>query len=353
MGIFTGKESTNAPHEQTNESSSDDTAYEWDLDDAQDEVIRASNIENKRLLENALQAEPSAHKPAPTGRLHHPVILPQRRPQRRHRGFIRAYAPDLLACGIDQPTFMAFLDEFDKSMMWSPLADIINLSTVATFAIPGGYGAAVSLPIQIVTGVYKELNGRKGQNAFLQKMNAELFRPRGLFAMVVAHSSTSAERITPEDIAASAGARAHGSTSLGDKFRNADGKYGPLDFPESAELVFPGLEGAADGNGNGNGQESAPAKNGFARAMERYGAHRDRKRTAKWIRKHPDTPLEALMDPAAAERAREKGMKKPKKRRLARNILYLMITNLPSEEEMLNAMKVEKDVTKQGSEEIK
>jgi len=36
------------------------------------------------------------------------------------------------------------------------------------------------------------------------------------------------------------------------------------------------------------------------------------------MRKNPGSPLEAMMDPAAAERAREKGYKKPKKRRLAR-----------------------------------
>lgn len=36
------------------------------------------------------------------------------------------------------------------------------------------------------------------------------------------------------------------------------------------------------------------------------------------MRKNPGSPLEALMDPEAAQRAREKGLKKPKKRRLAR-----------------------------------
>ncbi|KAI1733381.1 hypothetical protein F4680DRAFT_441904 [Xylaria scruposa] len=336
MGIFTKRDDRLA--EQATAPSSDESNYEWDLDDAQDEIMGASNKDNKRVLDNALQPVSAAHT-TPKGRLQHPVILPQRRPQRRHRGFIRAYAPDLEACGLDHQTFMAFLDEFDKSMMWSPLADIINLSTVATFAIPGGYGAAVALPVQIVTGIYKELNGRRGQNAFLQKMNAELFRPRGLFAMVVAHSNRSTDRVTEADITASAGARVDGPKSMGDKLRNADGKFGPFEFPETAELVFPGLDCAP----NSNGQGSAPGKNRFARAMARYGARRDRKRTAKWIRKNPDTPLEALMDPAAAERAREKGLKKPKKRRLARNILYLMITNLPSEEEMLDALKVEED----------
>ncbi|KAI0205196.1 hypothetical protein F4808DRAFT_448259 [Astrocystis sublimbata] len=321
----------------------DGTEHEWDLDDAQDEIVGASSQENKRVLEDALKPGPPVFKEPRRG-LRYPVILPQRRPKRRHRGFIRAYAPDLLACGIDEPTFMAFLDELDKSMSWSPLVDVINLSTVATFAIPGGFGAAVALPIQIVTGIYKELNGRRGQNAFLQKMNAELFRPRGLYCMVVAHSNSASERVTQESIAVSASKRMETPATLGERFktnfRNADGKSGAVEFPESAELVFPGLEDAMANNGQG-----ATKKSGFARAMEKYGARRDRKRTAKWIRKNPNTPLEALMDPAAAERAREKGLKKPKKRRLARNILYMMITNMPSETEMLEALTVEGDAT--------
>jgi hypothetical protein len=142
-------------------SSEEGTDYEWDLDDAQDELGEPSGADNQRVLEKALRPEPTASI-VPPSLLKYPVILPQRRPKRRYRGFVRAYAPDLEACGIDQPTFMAFLDEFDKSTEWSPLADIINLSTLATFAIPGGWGAAISVPIQLVTGIYKEMQGRKG-----------------------------------------------------------------------------------------------------------------------------------------------------------------------------------------------
>lgn len=133
---------------------------EWDLDDAQEQFgeVRAGNSE---ALTKALRRAPALML-VPRGRLRYPVILPQRRPKMRQRGFIRAYAPALLDCGIDQPTFMAFLDELDKSTAWSPLLDLINLATLATIAIPGGIGNAVALPIQLATGIYKELQGRKG-----------------------------------------------------------------------------------------------------------------------------------------------------------------------------------------------
>ncbi|KAI1118012.1 hypothetical protein F5Y14DRAFT_400839 [Nemania sp. NC0429] len=320
-------------------SDEDGTDYEWDLDDAQEELSESRGENSEKLLADALQPAPTASE-LPRGRLQSPVILPQRRPKRRHRGFIRAYAPDLLACGINQTTFMAFLDELDKSTAWSPLADIINLSTLATFAIPGGLGAAVAVPIQIATAIYKELQGRKGQNEFLHKMNTELFRPRGLYCLIVAHSNTAEEQVTQDNIAASIGSRVDPKTlTFGERFktnfRNSDGTFGSIEFPASAELVFPGLDG-----GQGSNAHGTPQKSGFARAMERYGARRDRKRTAKWIGKNPDSPLEALMDLAAAERAREKGLKKPKKRRLARNLLYMMIVNLPSDEDVAEALRV-------------
>jgi hypothetical protein len=114
-------------------------------------------------------------------------------------------------------------------------------------------------------------------------MNTELFRPRGLYCLIVAHSNTAEEQVTQEKIAASIGTRIDPKTlTFGDRFktnfRNADGTFGPIEFPASAELIFPGLEGAV-----GSNAEDAPKKNAFARAMERYGARRDRKRTAKWV----------------------------------------------------------------------
>jgi hypothetical protein len=50
-----------------------------------------------------------------------PIILPQRRPNSKRRGFVRAYAPDLWQYkGINQQTFLNFLEEFHKSSQASP-----------------------------------------------------------------------------------------------------------------------------------------------------------------------------------------------------------------------------------------
>jgi hypothetical protein len=44
-----------------------------------------------------------------------PVILPQRRPEDRSRGWTRAFAPALQDCGIDEQMFLQFIDDFNKS----------------------------------------------------------------------------------------------------------------------------------------------------------------------------------------------------------------------------------------------
>ena len=50
-----------------------------------------------------------------------PVIIPQRRPENQSRGWIRAYAPALMDCGIDQRQFLSFLDGFNEASKVSKL----------------------------------------------------------------------------------------------------------------------------------------------------------------------------------------------------------------------------------------
>ena len=48
--------------------------------------------------------------------LQHPVVVPQRRPRTRSRGFMRAYAPELGGCQVDQALFLSFLEGFDDAI---------------------------------------------------------------------------------------------------------------------------------------------------------------------------------------------------------------------------------------------
>jgi hypothetical protein len=90
------------------------------LDDAQDELIsEAPNLKNrpferdpKKITQHFIDDYP-VPQGIQQGKLCLPVVLPQRRPKDRTRGFIRAYAPDLMNCGIDQAMFLDFLETFN------------------------------------------------------------------------------------------------------------------------------------------------------------------------------------------------------------------------------------------------
>lgn len=148
---------------------------EWALDDAQDDIPPAYSVlppENRhaqdsrsadQIVDTFLQNHmvlPQSMQNIPLQRLEYPVLLPQRRPKDRARGFIRAYAPCLEACGIDQREWLAFLDTFDKSSQASPWIKAINLASIGTMFLPSLTGIAVSIAIQVATGVAIEGHGR-------------------------------------------------------------------------------------------------------------------------------------------------------------------------------------------------
>ena len=53
--------------------------------------------------------------PQPLSRLPCPVIIPQRRPRNKDRGFVRAYAPVMADCGISQDVFLKFLTDWHQA----------------------------------------------------------------------------------------------------------------------------------------------------------------------------------------------------------------------------------------------
>lgn len=100
----------------------DDDEEAWVIDDAQDEepkdvkptIQEAKNV--KQLLEAFQRLHPQPAQPIRTANLPLPVILPQRRPRHRDRGFVRAYSPILQEQGIDQSAFFDFLDGFERAI---------------------------------------------------------------------------------------------------------------------------------------------------------------------------------------------------------------------------------------------
>lgn len=145
-------------------AAAEDDEEHWELDEAQAELEsdEEESAEHQKKAKDGLQladefikshpppaysetAESSATATATSGHLDLPVLLPQRRPGDRTRGFIRAYAPMLETCGIDQAMWIDFLNTFEKSSQANPWLNAINLAGIATSFMPTGIGSEYSL----------------------------------------------------------------------------------------------------------------------------------------------------------------------------------------------------------------
>ena len=131
-----------------------------------------------------LDASPASDLHTPAG-LPHPIVLPQRRPGTKSRGFIRAYAPSLSATGISSATFLTFLKELHKASQASPIFDILILGASIGGFYPDIIAQATSTAVMAAAMAGQEVQERWRTNKFLDRVNKEIFVPRGLYAMIV------------------------------------------------------------------------------------------------------------------------------------------------------------------------
>lgn len=400
---------------------------EWTLDEAATEFqgLEPQESHDEKLepdsddkIAATFVANHGAMKDGEThARLPQPVILPQRRPKSAARGFIRAYAPILGAAGIDQQTFMDFLNSFDKSSKASPVFDVVNLAALGVGLIPSpitGLTMGVSIAVQFASNTGKEIQSRYRRNTYLDTVNRELFMPRGLYCMIMAFKPDNPyDRILKLDInAPTSGAPSAAADSSPDgnqdaasetlvkelsptsapkirskmkKLRlNAGSSSGEASLPEGAPLVYPALE-TADG-----APLESTRSNGFRTSPAFLDSYLDRRAQARWAAQHPSSQLAGMAPPSekkfvnrfsdpnhpihsgtiigpltggrfdpvadlrakhAVWRARRKGIELneqeiwnarmgrstatgPIGRILRRDVLYMIVTNLPSEAEM-------------------
>jgi hypothetical protein len=140
-------------------------ALDGDLDDDESAGEQKTIRNPSRQADEFLKRHPlpllTSGGASTTDRLPHPVILPQRRPGDRLRGFVRAYAPDLMRCGIDQDTWIDLLVTFTRASRAPKWMSALNSVGGAGFAIPAhAAGAGVGIAVQIVTAIAMEIKGR-------------------------------------------------------------------------------------------------------------------------------------------------------------------------------------------------
>ncbi|KAK4945607.1 hypothetical protein LTR10_015226 [Elasticomyces elasticus] len=286
---------------------------QWQLDEAQDELLKThSQPENEMPLKGRDQINPTKitdafvrrHPPPSTpqtlpdgtqSRLSLPVVLPQRRPKDRTRGFIRAYAPDLAIKGIDQETFLDFIETFNQASLANPWLDAINMAGFATLALPPGISQAVQLAIMVAVKVVKDIQSRKRQNTFLDRINDEFFRQRGLYCLVLTWQPESSELHTSMDLTGTIAQRetpVHGIDKVKRSMKTGSA-VGDVEFTECATLVFPHLDILAAQEGGDAESKKAKLKHYSAFA----GTYFDRRAQAKYAAKHPDSSLARLGEP--------------------------------------------------------
>ncbi|KAK0947566.1 hypothetical protein LTR48_005484 [Friedmanniomyces endolithicus] len=260
----------NDDDESDDSRSTEDDEEDWQLDEvlpSYEESIPDHRAADELARDVMLTSRAASDMPRIRHALPLPVIIPQRRPRNKTRGFVRAYAPVLADSGIDQATFLSFLDNFYKSSQASPVFTVIFISaTIAGFA-PSLIAMAVTTAVQVAAHVGAEVQGRQRTNHFLDKMNDELFKPNGLYAFVVKYKTDqdlnnqtnpfgirgekidmSTNQIIAKYAPATLSNRDPNTHSVTDRMRDlrvASGNtQGSLHLPSAAPLIFPDIDNA-------------------------------------------------------------------------------------------------------------
>ncbi|KAL8991710.1 MAG: hypothetical protein Q9169_007723 [Polycauliona sp. 2 TL-2023] len=374
-------------HELLPDSGEDDSetpdAAEWALDEA------AAKVEgNAAEDETTKTVAATSSKPSPTEPLPYPIIIPQRRPKSKSRGFIRAYAPVLESKDLSQDMFLGFLKDFHTAAQASPIFNVVMIATAIAGAYPDPMVSLGIQAVQVAAGVGQEVQERYRINNFLDQANKDIFKPRGLYAMVIMYRP--GESAQPEvatrrvDLGAEAVIKYDDDSKGSKKLRQASGKTFENEMPVTcAPLVFPALDQVFDGNTKEPSSNLPDAFKTTAKSSSKFVSdYLDRRAQASYAFNNPNSTLTAQVAPIAptfkskyadpndhtnkhsftlitggrwkaeplgARRRYEKAMRKEaeqhskgiqqqsKKRFLSENVLYLMVVNMPTGQELARA----------------
>ncbi|KIV79222.1 hypothetical protein PV11_06792 [Exophiala sideris] len=289
-------------------------------------------------------------------------------PKTTPRGVVQAYAPALKECGIDQSMFLDFLNGFQEAIKATPLFHIANAAVaIGSIPIPSMAVQVSALALGVGLEIASKQFMKYQTNKYLDKMNEEIFKPRGLYTAIMTFGPGSFQAGEVVDV------NNNVVKSFGDRigikserFRTSSGKtYGDVELPEAAPLVFPKLDELPDHQRN-----NKMNKTGFLddyldrRAQAKFDQDNPGSRlvvsrpefVSKWSDPthpvHSASSLRTMVggltgrgggdDPRsqlgrAEEDARcEKEAEKSSglRGRMQKPVLYLMVVNMPGEEEL-------------------
>ncbi|KAK5452824.1 hypothetical protein LTS15_006972 [Exophiala xenobiotica] len=312
------------------------------------------------------------YPPAPPsgGQLDAPVILPQRRPGSTARGFVRAYAPTLLNVGISPNAWFDFLASFEESLKISPAFNVFNLAVGVTgrlvnHFVPNPFTTAATIAIHVAEGTTKATYGRIRANSFFAAMNEKYFMPQGLYCLIMTYNPHGRAVSEPFDLSKTVSKTHDPDTPKMRAYlkKNMGGVQGTTQgeahMPDTAELVY--VEDDVDGE-----QEDGDGPSRLVRTRRFVDTYFDKRAHSRFAADNPDSVLAREVEfessmgsfgtkhqhtgrggPIGAPLSRIVEMASNGKykgrdanpivmaTRAARpKILYLMVTPLPSGEEM-------------------
>lgn len=279
----------------------------WQLDEAQEDLAGgahqvSSNPSNpgevSALAEDFIRTHRSMELPVPRGHLDLPVVITQRRPKARTRGFIQAYAPLLGDVGIDQPEFLDFIDKLNKAVQPSPWLQAINLASLAAQHVPEPVTLAISIATKMAADAASEIHSRTKTNGFLDKINEEYFKPKGLVALLMTWKPQDPSVVTTVDfdMGSTIVKPSTGSGGMFGKIQNrmkSSSAATSFEFPETAPLIFPGLDELASPTPE-SPETEVKKQNAIKRSGSFLTEYFDRRAVAKWAGDNPESKMTSL-----------------------------------------------------------
>lgn len=139
---FVNLEDYAEPHKSTDFDEEDGTPIDTATEEEADEAISSFTESNSRLSVTT-----------PRGRIACPVVIPQRRPGNRERGFMKAYAPILSQHDISKEHFHSFINTLNKAIQASKFIAAVQIAAFGASFVPNQISLGVTAAVQIVSAV--------------------------------------------------------------------------------------------------------------------------------------------------------------------------------------------------------
>lgn len=240
------------------------------------------------------------------GALSLPVVIPQQRPGSPERGFMAAYAPMLESAGIDQRTFMSFLDEFNTAVQGNKFLAGVQVVSFGVGFTPEIITTCVATAVQMGANVANKGYVKHKTNSTLDKYNNEVFGPRGLFCMIMKYDPIGQDPVLAQKAANSPLKKFGGNekswlkdpvSGTSDGMNSLPSAVAPLIYMDDrrAHKEYLANDGKVSPERSGSGAEKTSFKQKSKNAFENLNDYLDRRARAKYAAENQgdilNTPL--------------------------------------------------------------